>query len=81
MITKLDFSQTIFILTDNTRDYTKARQTLNLVPKQAFWLTSPVNLRGLFNPKVYRCGNWKALPRISEIENALVETKADVEDV
>ena len=77
----VDNSERIFILAGSTREYTEARQKLNLIPRQASWLTRPANLDGLHSPTVYRFGSWKKLPRISEIEERLEEINAVVTDV
>jgi hypothetical protein len=76
-----DNSERIYILAGTTMEYTAARQKLDLVPAQASWLTRPANLDGLHSPRVYRYGGWKKLPRIDEIEERLIATKAIVEDV
>jgi hypothetical protein len=74
-------NQPILILTGTTREYTKARQKLNLDPPQAAWLTRPSNLKDLQNPKVYRYGSWKEVPKLPEIEEKLQEVHAEVEDI
>jgi hypothetical protein len=81
MKSKDDNLEQVYILAGTTREYTTARQKLNLIPKQAYWLTRPANLNGLHSPKVYRYGSWKDLPRIQEIEERLGEIKAVVEDI
>jgi len=78
---KSEFTQQVYILAGTTREYTKARQKLNLIPNQAFWITRPTNLKGLKKPKVYRYGSWKHLPRIDEIEDKLKEIEAVIEDI
>jgi hypothetical protein len=74
-------AQVILIMAGTTREYTAARQKLDLDPPQASWLTRPANLKDLFRPKVYRYGSWKALPRLDEIEEKLQEVNAVVEDL
>jgi hypothetical protein len=71
----------IYILAGTTREYTTARQKLNLIPKQAFWVTRISNLNGLRSPRVYRYGSWKNLPQAGAIEDKLLEIKAVVEDI
>ena len=74
-------SEWVYILAGTTREYTTARQKLNLLPKHAFWVTRPSNLVGLRSPKVYRYGSWRDLPKAAEIELKLEEIKAVVEDI
>ncbi len=76
-----DTTEWVYILAGTTREYTTARQKLNLLPKQAFWLTRPSNLSGLRSPKVYRYGTWRNLPKADEIEQKLEEIKAIVENI
>ena len=76
-----DNAEKVYILAGTTMEYTAARQKLELIPKQAYWLTRPANLDGLRSPKVYRFGSWKNLPRIDEIEQRLEEINAEVTDV
>ncbi len=75
------FSVQVYILAGTTREYTTARQKLNLLPKQAFWITRPSNLSGLKKPKVYRYGSWKSLPKAAEIEDKLRDIEAVIEDI
>jgi len=72
--------QAIFILAGTTGEYTAARQQLKLMPLQAYWLTGPARLKGLFEPTVYRVGSWRTLARIKAIEEALAETHAKIID-
>ena len=74
-------NQTIFILAGTSSEYTSARQQLKLTPPQANWLTSPLSLKGLSSPTVYRIGSWRTLARIESIEAAMVEVKAKIIDL
>jgi hypothetical protein len=74
-------SQAVFILAGSSTQYSAARQKLGLSPREAFWLTRASDLSGLHQPKVYRTGEWKALPRIQEIEEAITATGAEVSDL
>jgi len=71
----------VYILAGTTREYTAARQKLNLIPPQATWVTRASNLNDLKKPKVYRYGSWKELERIDQIEDKLREVEADIEDI
>jgi hypothetical protein len=74
-------TQVILILAGTSSQYTEARRALELLPRQAAWLTRPSGLKGLINPKVYRFGSWRSLAQIDAIETALVEAKAEVIDL
>lgn len=74
-------SDPVYILAGTSHEYTQARRQLNLLPSQAYWLTSPVMLTGKQQPKIYRCANWKALHKALEIEAALAETGVTVIDL
>jgi len=76
-----DRTEVVYILAGTTREYTTARQKLDLIPRQAHWVTRASNLDGLHRPKVYRYGSWKELERIDQIEAKLKEIKAVVEDL
>ncbi len=74
-------AQLILILAGTSSQYTEARRLLELLPRQAAWLTRPAGLKGLSNPKVYRFGSWRSLAQIEAIEAALLEAKAEVIDL
>lgn len=74
-------TEPIYILAGTSQQYTDARRKLALIPAQAFWLTSPSLLAGKQNPKVVRYGDWKSLPRIQQIEAALIAVAAEVTDL
>ncbi|MBS1808603.1 MAG: hypothetical protein JST84_10470 [Acidobacteria bacterium] len=74
-------SEPIFILAGTSQQYTDARRKLALIPTEAFWLTSPAKLTGKQAPKVVRYGDWKSLPKIQEIEAALIAVAAEVIDL
>lgn len=74
-------TEPIFILAGTSQQYTDARRKLALIPLQALWLTSPGKLLGQQSPKVVRFGDWKSLPRIQEIEAALLAVAAEVTDL
>lgn len=73
--------QAILILAGTSSQYTEARRLLDLLPRQAVWLTRPSGLKGLSNPKVYRFGGWRSLAQIEAIEAALLDAKAEVIDL
>ena len=70
-----------FILAGTSQQYTDAQRMLALIPVEAFWLTSPAKLTGKQAPKVVRYGDWKSLPKIQEIEAALIAVAAEVTDL
>ena len=74
-------TEPIFILAGTSQQYTDARRKLALIPTQAFWLTSPLKLTGKQAPKVVRYSDWKSLPKIHEIEAALIAVAAEVTDL
>jgi hypothetical protein len=74
-------SDPIFILAGTSQQYTDARRKPALIPAEAFWLTSPAKLTGKQAPKVVRYGDWKGLPKIQEIEAALIAVSAEVTDL
>jgi hypothetical protein len=74
-------NQTIFILAGTSREYTAARQELQLTPPQAHWLTGASLLKGLSGPTVYRVGTWRTLMRIEAIEAAMAEVNAKIVDM
>jgi hypothetical protein len=71
----------VYILAGTTGEYTAARQRMELIPNQAYWVTRVSNLKGLQAPRVYRVGSWRNLPKIDEIEAKLKEIKAVVQDL
>lgn len=71
----------VFILAGNSTQYSAARQQLGLTPSQASWLTRPMNLAGKSHPKVFRFGDWKSLPNLREIEEAMATAEAEVTDL
>ena len=74
-------TEPIFILAGTSQQYTDARRKLALIPLQAFWLTSPSILAGKQCPRVVRFGDWKSLPKIQEIEAALIAVAAEITDL
>ena len=80
-MSKSSKAEPVFILAGTSQQYTEARRKLGLIPLQAFWLTRATNLVGQHNPKVYRYGDWKSLPRIQESEASLAATEAEIVDL
>lgn len=74
-------AQPVFILAGNSTQYSAARQQLGLSPAQASWLTRPMNLSGKHHPKVFRFGDWKSLPNLKEIEEAMTTAEAEITDL
>lgn len=74
-------TQPVFILAGNSTQYSAARQQLGLSPAQASWLTRPVNLAGKHRPKVFRFGDWKSLPNVKDIEEAMAAAEAEITDL
>lgn len=74
-------SQVILILAGTSTQYTEARRRLELLPKEANWLTRPSGLKELQRPKVYRFGSWRDLAQIEAVEVALTEINAEIIDL
>lgn len=74
-------SQVILILAGTSTQYTEARRRLELLPKEASWLTRPSGLKEMQRPKVYRFGTWRELAQIEAVELALTEIKAEIVDL
>ncbi len=74
-------AQVILILAGTSTQYTEARRRLELLPKEASWLTRPSGLKELKRPKVYRFGSWRELAQIAAVELALTELKAEIIDL
>lgn len=74
-------SQVVLILAGTSTQYTEARRRLELLPKEASWLTRPSGLKELQRPKVYRFGTWRELAQIEAVEQALTEIKAEIIDL
>ncbi|MBS1808264.1 MAG: hypothetical protein JST84_08745 [Acidobacteria bacterium] len=74
-------SQPVLILAGSSSQYTEARRKLDLLPAEASWLTRVSNLTGKHRPKVFRFGDWKSLPNIKQIEEALEAAEAEMKDI
>ena len=73
--------QVVLILAGTSTQYTEARRRLDLVPKEAKWLTRPSGLHELERPKVYRFGSWRDLAEIEAVESALAAINAEIIDL
>ncbi len=74
-------SQVILILAGTSTQYTETRRRLELLPKEASWLTRPSGLKDLQRPRVYRFGSWRELAQIEAVELALTEINAEIVDL